>query len=212
MLTMRPDWSQLTSGAIATMIFEQISCPPHKMEFARHIIGASLELLIAGLCKKTPVPLLKEAICDFRWQINDTTYVFFPDIDDDALDKAVEFCSILPTVIIIAPSGYAKILENACRHKFLSLEDAINPGRTTGGRQRRQKLSRSRSSIMQTSANKNMPLIFPLDSFISFRTSFTGADLNWTKNHVLLELFRRYNRRAIHAVCNEAILIDIPPE
>jgi hypothetical protein len=212
MLTMRPDWSQLTSGAIVTMIFEQISCPPHQREFARHIIGASLELLIAGLCKKTPVPILKEAICDFRWQINDTTYIFFPDVDDNALDKAVEFSSILPTVIIIAPSGYAKILENACRHKFLSLEDTINSGRTTGGRQRRQKLSRSRSSAIQTSVNKNMPLIFPLDSFISFRTSFTGADLNWTKNHVLLELLRRYNRRAINAECDEAILIDIPSE
>jgi hypothetical protein len=57
-----------------------------------------------------------------------------------------------------------------------------------------------------------MPLITTLDTYISFRTSFTAADLGWTRNRAVLELFRRYNRRAIDAACDEAILVDIPPE
>lgn len=198
MLAMRPDWTHDCSGAIATELFEQIQQAPLKREFARHIIGASLELLIEGICKHPPAPLLKELPCDFRWDIHDTTYVYFPDVDDAALDKAVEYSSIVPQVSIIVPTGYSEILENACRNMLLSLAETMSPHQRRRGR----RIPRER----------HMPLIRPLDTHISFRTSFTAADLGWTNNHAVLELFRRHNRRVIDAACDESILVDIPPE
>ena len=191
MLTMPTDWRQFSSGAIVTDLLEQIS-PPLRRDFVRYIIGASLELLIAGICK-THRAVIEGGNLGFAWEINDTTYVYFPDVDDDALEKAVEIGSHLPPFIIIVPSGFAEILNNACRHKLISLEDTINPGRTTGSAEMPKIVA---FTVIRNAniKNINMPLIFPLDSFISFRTSFTGADLKWTKNRVLLELFRRYNR------------------
>jgi len=124
--------------------------------------------------------------------------VYYPDVDDAALEKTVEYSSVSSQVIIIVPTGYSEILSNACEQKLLNLAEATTP----------RKRGRGRRILKE----RHMPLITPLDSHISFRTTFTAADLGWTHNHVVLELFRRYNRRAIAASCDEAILVDIPPE
>ena len=198
MLAVRPDWSQYGSGEIATELFEQIPQAPLRREFARHIIGASLELLIEGICKHPPAPLLKELPGEFRWDLYNTTYVYFPDVDDIALDKAVEYSSVLSQVNIIVPTGYSEILKNACRQMLLSLDETMN--------------LRQRKGRRRIPRKHHMPLITPLDFHITFRTSFTAADLGWTNNRAVLELFRRHNRRVIDAACDESILVDISPE
>ena len=198
MLTMRPDWCGCGSGAIATELLEHIPEASLKREFARHIIGATLELLIEGICKHSPAPPLKESPGDLRWNLHETIYVYCPDVDDNALAEAVEYSSVVPDVNIIVPTGHSEILANACRQMLLSLEETAIPRRRKG----RQRISQER----------RMPLITPLDTHVSFRTSFTAADLGWTKNHAVLELFRCHNRRVINAACDDSILVDIPPE
>jgi hypothetical protein len=140
--------------------------------------------------------LLRESIYDFQWNIRDTTYVYFPDVNDAALDKSVEYSSVSSQVVIIVPTGYGVILENACRQMLLSLEETM--------------ISRRRKGRRRVPKERHVPLITPFDAHISFRTSFTAADLGWTKSHAVLELLRRSNRRARDAGCDEAILVAIP--
>ncbi len=211
MLVMRPDWSQYATGAIVTELFELAPSPPLQRDFAKHIISAALELLVAG-CKHPLTLILEETSGEVLWRLHETIYVYFHDVDDAAMDKAVDFSSFSSTIIIIVPSGYSEVLRNACKHRLLTLEEPMNSGQPTGNRRIRKKTPRLRSLAKQTSTDRRMPLIFPLDTYISMRTSFTEADHNYTRNHVVLDLFRRYNQRVIDAACDKAILVDIPPE
>ena len=56
------------------------------------------------------------------------------------------------------------------------------------------------------------PSILSLDTLISLRQLFTSGDLGWTGDRVLLDLLRRYNRRAADAACDESILVDLPSD
>jgi hypothetical protein len=64
----------------------------------------------------------------------------------------------------------------------------------------------------QASLGNRTPLIQALDSFVDLRTLFSSADFNWPVERVVLDVLRRYNRRALDEKRDERILVNIPSE
>lgn len=209
MLAMRPDWSQYATDTIVTELSEQIPCAPLRRDFAKHIIAAALELHIAG-CEEPLTLSLEETSTEIQWRLHEVIYVYFPDVDDAALNRAIEYSSVVSTVIIVVPRGHDEILWNACRH--LTTAQSTTPKQQTETRRTHHKSSRSRSLAIKTSTKCQMPSIFPLDTYLSIRTCNTQIDRHWPRDRVILDILRRYNHRVINAACDKAILVAIPSE
>lgn len=114
MLTLPQDWRQFHGGAVALCLFRQIPQSTSQREFAGHLIGAALELAIAGLFQNRPPPDLTERHDEFTWQIRDCVYVYFPEIDNRALAKAVELESCAACLTIIVPPRHDEVFQRAC--------------------------------------------------------------------------------------------------
>ena len=175
MLVLPDDWRSFHKGAVVVRLLGQISDHMLKNEAVRHLIGASLELAVAGIYRHERRPPVEE-VSEFTWRIEDYTYAYFPDIDDAALAKAIELGSGSPCAALIVPPRHSEVLLRAC----------------------------------EPTPKSQTPMILSLDSFISLRTHFTSGDLGWTHNQVLIDLLRRYNRRAVGTSPNGATLVDIP--
>ena len=54
------------------------------------------------------------------------------------------------------------------------------------------------------------PCIWPIDSFISYRTLFATTDQAWPRKRALLELLKAYNQRLSTHRGDDALLVQIP--
>ena len=203
MLVVRSDWSQYATDAVIAELYEQIPRTPLRRVFAKHLIGATLEVRMAE-CKQPPTLSVEETSTEIRWRFGDLIYAYFPDVDDAALEKAVEYSSIATVIAIIVPPGYDWILWSGC-----TLVTTI-PDQPMEGRRTRRESSRSQSLAMQTSKECCMPWIFPLHTYIAIRTCDAEIDRQWPRDRVILDLLRRYNQRVVDSARDKAILVDIP--
>ena len=115
MLTLPTDWRLFHAGAVALDLFRQVPQFPLQRDFARHLIGADLELAIAEIFRHKHPPLLVEAVPDFSWRIRNFSWVYLPDIDNRALAKAIELASHLVRVTLIVLPKHDEIFWRACQ-------------------------------------------------------------------------------------------------
>ena len=109
MLTLPTDWRLFHGGAVALDLFRQVPQSTLQTEFARHLIGADLELAIAEIFRHKHPPLLVEGPSEFSWRIRDFSWVYLSEIDDSALAKAIELASHSVTVTLIVPPKHGEI-------------------------------------------------------------------------------------------------------
>jgi hypothetical protein len=178
MLILPKDWYLITGGAVIADLFQQLPDMKAKTVFASHVIGASLEIAIAGIFQDKQPPQLEERISDLTWQIRDCIYTYIPEINNSALEKATVLASRSQTVTMLVPPKHDNVFWRACEFTLKS----------------------------------HSPMIMSLESYVSLRTLFSSADLEWPQERVIFDILRRYNRRSVDAHCDDSILVDIPQD
>lgn len=108
MLTLRQDWSSVTSGAVAADLVGQPGAMRLRDEVARHLIGASLDLLVSTWPRKEQPPLTVETISKAIWKIEHIYYVYLRTNDDRTLSTCIRL-SRSETVTVIAPRRYERL-------------------------------------------------------------------------------------------------------
>lgn len=71
---------------------------------------------------------------------------------------------------------------------------------------------RLKRRLLTAALRGRTPGIWPLDSFISYRTLFATADQTWPHGRATFELLKAYNRRVNAAGGSDAIVVQIPQE
>jgi hypothetical protein len=114
MLSLPPEWQTITGGAVVTHLLGMVSENASQLKMASHLIGVCLDLAAEEISLRTPSPLVVESLPNFCWRIGDYTYVYFHDINDKSLARAIELGSRFFGSIIV-PSGCEEILWRACQ-------------------------------------------------------------------------------------------------
>jgi hypothetical protein len=120
MLILPKDWSLINGGAVVADLFQQLPDVKAKTVFASHVIGASLEMAIAGIFQDRQPPQLEERISDLTWQIRDCIYTYIPEINNSALEKVIELTSRSHTVTILVPPKHDNVFWRACEFTLKS--------------------------------------------------------------------------------------------
>jgi hypothetical protein len=115
MLILAKDWRVMHGGAVANHLFLQLPQTATQTVFARHLVGAALELAIAGIFQQEPAPQLEEWPYDLRWQIRDCIYSYVPEIDNGTLPRVIGFGKRLQTVTLIVPQQHDQLLWRLCQ-------------------------------------------------------------------------------------------------
>ena len=209
MLDLKPNWTDFAIGRMVENLYQKIESTALKREFAKHILGVAIELIIVTKRENPPKLSLVETLTDFRWHLHQTVYQFFPKVDDAALKKAVELSTRRGTLIIIVPYGYSEVLRNACSYRIMEFGQSGVKGNSRGKHQLGRKKLTAQALRNQKSRLPVMPIIYSLEQYIDTRICFTELDDKWRYKEAIQELFRRYNARVNAASCDNSILIEV---
>ena len=102
------------AGAVAVQLLQQLPKVPLQTTLAANMIAASFEMAIAGIFHGDAHPGLSERISDLTWQIRDCTYAYLPEVDDNALRRAIELASCSGILTLIVPPRHEDVLRRAC--------------------------------------------------------------------------------------------------
>ena len=115
MLSLPEEWQSITGGAIATRLYGQVSETARRQEVARRLVGACLDLAAEGISLRTQAPFAVEWLPGLRWRMRDYAYVYFPEINNRSLTRAIELGSHAFCGSIIVPPGHGEVLWRACQ-------------------------------------------------------------------------------------------------
>jgi hypothetical protein len=133
MLTLPEDWRSLTGGAVIAHLFGEV--PEHSLhkEIAKHLIGACLDVAAAGISLRGQTNLVVKSLPNARWEIGEYTYVYFHDINNEALTRAIEMGSRRFWGSIVVRPRYEEVLWRACQSilgnrtpSILALDTLVN--------------------------------------------------------------------------------------
>jgi hypothetical protein len=113
MLALPDDWRRFTGGAVAVRLLAQVPEQPLQSEFARHLIKASLELMLAARGRKTDPALRVESEGDFIWRVGRLLYAWFPAVDDDALEACIRLATETLSLLVVVPPKHDFLLKRA---------------------------------------------------------------------------------------------------
>jgi hypothetical protein len=113
MLAPRQDWRRYTGGAIALELLNGIHQEAQRVQFARLLIRASLDLAVMTFFgKRDPEVIVHEMSADL-WSIKGLRYLFLPEMNDDALNKCRNELPKPQCAIVIVPSRCDNLFRNA---------------------------------------------------------------------------------------------------
>jgi hypothetical protein len=114
MLSLPQGWQSLSAGALARRLYGQVSQGALRHEVARRLIGACVRLAVERSEARTGNRLVAVSLPDFRWQIADYSYVYFPEVNDDALGRAIKLRSPAFFGVVLVPPNHEAIMRHAC--------------------------------------------------------------------------------------------------
>ena len=114
MLALPPEWQSFTGGAIASHLFGQLSENTLQQEIARHLIGACMDILAAGISLRKQTAVVVRETPNLSWQIGDTVFVYLQNMNNKSLSRAIELSSGSFFGSIIVPPGCDEIFRRAC--------------------------------------------------------------------------------------------------
>lgn len=103
MLKLPHCWRSLTGGAIALHLLKQVSSQTIKIQCARNMIIASLDVTVLAWFNSQRWLLHIEELPNIGWRVGNMIFAYFPIVDDNALNyctqlasKRLAFTSIVP--------------------------------------------------------------------------------------------------------------------
>ena len=102
MLTLPQNWRSILAGATVSHILAELPGTALRDQAASHLIGASLDLLVATWPRRVHPPTRVEMLSGFTWRISRLYYAYLPADDDSAfadclrLARSSEVTAILP--------------------------------------------------------------------------------------------------------------------
>jgi len=113
MLKLPTDWRSIHGGAVALDLLAQLPTRALQTEFLHHLISASLELMLTALRTRRDLACSVETLAKCSWRIRDFRFVYFPAVDDDALNWCTRSESKMPECTVIVPSNHESVLRHA---------------------------------------------------------------------------------------------------
>lgn len=103
MLKLRENWQIIWSGAAVADLLAQVPGEELRTAAARHLVAASLELMVVTWPRKSrPRPRL-ETLNKTMWRLGDHHYMFLADNDDSALEMAIQLAWSSQATLILSP-------------------------------------------------------------------------------------------------------------
>lgn len=89
MLTLRQDWRSVASGAVVADFLAQIDTEKLRNEAGSHLVGASLDLLVATWRGTRSSGLQLQTLSDLTWRISGLCYMYLPENNNAALAACI---------------------------------------------------------------------------------------------------------------------------
>ena len=105
MLRLPTNWNSITAGAVAAYLFNQLGSLPLQTEFARTMVGNSLELMLKAIAHAREHQLHVEAAGYLEWRIRDAIYAYQPAIDNNSMNACAELGMRTTMFTVIVPAG-----------------------------------------------------------------------------------------------------------
>ena len=105
MLRLPANWSSITAGALASNLLDQLGSLQQQTEFARTMIGDSLELMLKTMAYKRKHRLHVEAAGHLVWRIRDAIWTYQPVIDNKSVNACTDLGKSTVMLSVIVPVG-----------------------------------------------------------------------------------------------------------
>src|SRR5258708_18877518 len=117
------------SGAIVLQLLKRVRSRRLRIELTRHMIGASLDLMVATWPRRDRPPLVVETLPNMTWRVNRLHYVFVGTADKDSIKYCASLACSFDTIAIT----YSDQWENLRLQMRAIVKDRYPPINTLDG-------------------------------------------------------------------------------
>lgn len=104
MLTLGSDWRSVTSGAVAVELLTQIDTDKLRSTAESHLVGASLDLLVATWRESNLPSLQLQTLSDSAWRISRLVYMYLSESKDDAVAACIRLARSSELTVVLPSS------------------------------------------------------------------------------------------------------------